>query len=97
VDIEQPANGRPICSGYGKMRPGYDKLAARRFDFVLLWNMAVFFLYAMRGGKCPTCGIVVERVPWAEGKDYLTKSFPGRLGQAAVVDGYGSGLQHELG
>ncbi len=37
--------------------------------------MAVFFLYAMRRVTCPTYGIVVERVPWVEGKDHLTKSY----------------------
>ena len=75
VDIEPRANGRPICSGCGKKRPGYDKLATRRFEFVPLWNMAVFFVYAMRRVNCPTCGVVVERVPWAEGKGHLTTSY----------------------
>ena len=75
VDIEPRANGRPICSGCGKKRPGYDKLAARRFEFVPLWNMAVFFVYAMRRVNCPTCGVVVEQVPWAEGKGHLTTSY----------------------
>ncbi len=36
VGSEPPANGRPIGSGCGEMRPGYGMLAARRFDFVLL-------------------------------------------------------------
>ena len=75
VDIEPRANGRPLCSGCGKKRPGYDKLATRRFEFVPLWNMAVFFVYAMRRVNCPTCGVVVERVPWAEGKGHLTTSY----------------------
>jgi len=75
VDIEPRANGRPICSGCGKKRPGYDKLAARRFEFVPLWNMAVYFEYVMRRVDCPTCGVVVERVPWAEGKGHLTTSY----------------------
>ncbi|MBM4012133.1 MAG: ISL3 family transposase, partial [Planctomycetes bacterium] len=43
VEIEPRANGRPICSGCGKKRPGYDRLPARRFEFVPLWNIAVFF------------------------------------------------------
>ena len=29
-------------------RPGYDTLAPRRFEFVPLWGIPVFFLYAMR-------------------------------------------------
>ena len=44
VQIEPRASGRAICSGCGKKRPGYDRLAARRFEFVPLWNIAVFFV-----------------------------------------------------
>ena len=75
VDIEPRANGRPVCSGCGKKRSRYDRLASRRFEFVPLWNMAVFFVYAMRRVKCPTCGVTVERVPWATGKGHLTTSY----------------------
>ena len=73
--IEPRANGRPICSKCGKQRPGYDRLAARRFEFVPLWNIAVFFLYAMRRVNCPICGVTVERVPWSDGKEHLTTSY----------------------
>ena len=75
MEIEPRANGRPICSKCGKKRPGYDWLPARRFEFVPLWNIAVFFGYAMRRVECPTCGVVVEQVPWAEGKEQLTTSY----------------------
>jgi hypothetical protein len=75
VQIEPRANGRPICSGCGKKRPGYDRLAARRFEFVPLWNIAVFFVYALRRVDCPKCGVTVERVPWAEGKEHLTTTY----------------------
>lgn len=51
---------------------GYDRLAARRFEFVPLWGMPVFFCYAMRRVDCPRCGVKVEAVPWAEGKNHLT-------------------------
>ena len=37
VKIEARANGRPVCSGCGKRRPGYDRLPARSFQFVPLW------------------------------------------------------------
>ena len=75
VHVEPRANGRAICSGCGKKRPGYDRLATRRFEFVPLWNMAVFFVYAMRRVDCPTCGVTVERVPWGDGKGHLTTSY----------------------
>lgn len=75
VTIEPRANSKPICSGCHKARPGYDRLPQRRFEFVPLWAIAVFFLYRMRRVQCPTCGIVVESVPWAEGKHQLTTSY----------------------
>ncbi len=70
VEIKPRANGRAICSGFGQKRPGYDRLAARRFEFVPLWTIAVFFVSALRRVDCPKCGVTVERVPWAEGKEF---------------------------
>ncbi len=75
VVIEPRANSRAICSGCGEKRPGYDRLSPRRFQFVPLWNIAVFFVYAMRRVDCPACGVTVERVPWGEGKEHLTTSY----------------------
>jgi transposase len=75
VSIEPRANGRPICSGCGCVRPGYDRLPPRRFEFVPLWQIPVFFLYAMRRVNCPECGVTVERVPWSDGKSRHTKSY----------------------
>src|SRR5271155_1829769 len=75
VEVEARSNGRPLCSGCGRPGPGYDRLAKRRFEYVPLWGVAVFFLYAMRRVDCPQCGVKVERVPWAEGKSPLTTSY----------------------
>jgi transposase len=75
AEIRPRAKGRPICSGCGEAGPGYDTLAARRFVFVPLWGMPVYFVYAMRRVDCPRCGVRVERVPWAEGKNHLTRSY----------------------
>ena len=63
------------CSGCGEETAGYDTLAPRRFAFVPLWGMPVVFVYAMRRVDCARCGVVVERVPWADGKHRLTHSF----------------------
>jgi transposase len=72
----RPRKGtRPICSGCGACGPGYDHLAERSFQFVPLWGMAVFFMYAMRRVACPRCGVTVERVPWARGKEHQTEAF----------------------
>jgi len=75
VEVRARKNGRAICSGCGRPGPGYDRLSERRFRFVPLWGMAVFFVYAMRRVDCPSCGVTVERVPWAKGKCHLTTSF----------------------
>ena len=57
VPIRARANGRPLCSGCGRRRPGYDRLHERRFEFVPLWQIAVVFVYALRRVDCPTCGV----------------------------------------
>ncbi len=48
VEVVERANGRPICSGCGRVRPGYDRLARRRFEYVPLWGIKVFLVYAPR-------------------------------------------------
>jgi len=73
--IEPRANGRGICSGCGKAAPGYDHLPTRRFEFVPLWQIAVYFMYAMRRVDCPTCGVKVVQVPWCDGKNQLTTTY----------------------
>ncbi len=75
IDIEPRANTRPVCSQCGHRGPGYDRLRPRRFQFVPLWGILVFFVYAMRRVDCPACGIVVEAVPWATGKSPLTTTY----------------------
>jgi transposase len=75
VEVRERANGRPICSGCDQPGPGYDRLPQRRYEFVPLWAMAVFLVYAPRRVACPHCGVKVERIPWAEGKCRLTKTF----------------------
>lgn len=75
VPIQARANSRPICSGCGNRRRGYDRLAPRRFEYVPLWQIAVVFVYALRRVDCPDCGVIVERVPWASGKQHLTTRY----------------------
>src|SRR5271157_5561801 len=86
VDIEPRSNSRAICSGCGRPGPGYDReQTPRSFQFVPLWGMAVFFLYAMRRVDCRHCGVKVERVPWAEGKNQLTTTYQCFLAQWAKL------------
>lgn len=73
VEIIPRRNGLRICSGCDRVCPGYDTMAEpRRFEFVPLWGMMVYFVYQMRRVQCPQCGIKVERIPWAEGKSSMT-------------------------
>jgi transposase len=75
VEVAARANGQPVCSRCGHRRPGYDTLDTRWFEYVPLWGILVFFVYAMRRVDCPTCGVVVEQVPWAEGKHQVTTTY----------------------
>jgi len=99
--IEPRANGRPICSGCGQQAPGYDRLAERRFEFVPLWQIAVFFVYAMRRVECLRCGVKVEQVPWCDGKNQLTRSYrwflagwAKRLSWKGVAEAFGTTWQN---
>jgi transposase len=75
VQVVARTNSKPICSGCGNPGAGYDTLPPRMFEFVPLWNIAVFFVYALRRVNCQTCGVKVEKVPWADGKNTLTNTY----------------------
>ena len=75
IDIRPRVNGRPVCSGCGRHAPGYDRLAERRFEFIPLWQIPVFFVYVMRRVACRRCGVKVEAVPWSDSKSPITRTF----------------------
>ncbi len=75
VEVRARANAWAKCSGCGRRAPGYDTLKPRRFEFVPLWGIAVFLLYTMRRVACIHCGVKVEAVPWATGKNEITNSY----------------------
>ena len=75
VDLVPHRRNRPRCAGCEQPGPVYDRLTPRRFEFVPLWGLRVFLLYAMRRVDCPRCGVTVERVPWADGKHQLTTTY----------------------
>jgi transposase len=72
IEIHPRKGSRGVCSGCGKRRPGYDVRDRRRFEFIPFWGFQVFFIYQMRRVNCPSCGVKIERVPWAEGKTEIT-------------------------
>ncbi len=74
--VVRPRQGSAaVCSGCHQPAPGYDHLPERRFEFSPFWGILVFLLYGMRRVNCPGCGIVVEEVPWGDGKHHLTKAY----------------------
>ncbi len=75
VDVRPRKGSRPICSGCGEPRQGYDTLWGRHFRFVPLWAIGVVLVYVMRRVDCPRCGVTVEQVPWGNGKRYLTQAY----------------------
>jgi len=75
IEIRPRAHSRPQCSGCGETGPGYDTLPQRAFEYVPLWGIRVFLLYAPRRVECGRCGVRVEKMPWAEGKQTLTRSY----------------------
>ena len=66
---------KAVCSGCMKRRPLYDKLRPRSFYMVPLWGLPVTLRHTMRRVDCPTCGVRVEAVPWADGKSPCTHAF----------------------
>jgi transposase len=75
VKVRPRKGSAAICSGCHGEAPGYDRMRERRFEFIPIWGYAVFLVYAMRRVNCPSCGVVVEEVPWASGKHQLTKVY----------------------
>ena len=76
ISVRPRKGSAAICSRCHQPAPGYDQLPERRFEFIPLWGFFVFLLYAMRRVDCRRCGaVVVEEVPWADGKRTLTKAY----------------------
>jgi transposase len=63
---------RPKCSRCFRPAPGYDTLPPRSWLFVPLWGIVTSFFYAARRVHCPAHGVVVEHLPWSEGKRPVT-------------------------
>jgi transposase len=75
VDIEPRKNSRPICPVCGKRCSIYDTQEMRLFEYVPLWGFQVFFRYSPRRSNCHVHGPLVERIPWANGKEQLTNTY----------------------
>jgi len=63
------------CVECGKRGGTYDTQPVRYYQYVPVWNIPVYFRYSPRRIKCRIHGIHVEQVPWASGKEQLTRSY----------------------
>ena len=80
----QPHGGiRGRCSQCQRPAPGYDRLRERRWLFVPLWGIPTYYLYAPRRVECASHGVVVEHIPWSDGKRRMTCAMMGFLARWA--------------
>lgn len=79
ITLEAHKGIRGRCSECRRPAPGYDRLPERHWRFPPMWGMATWFLYAPRRVECPEHGVVVEHIPWSEGKRPLTLAMMGFL------------------
>jgi transposase len=75
IGVRPRVGSAAVCSGCHQPAPGYDHLPERRFEFIPFWGILVFLLYRMRRVNCRDCGVVVEEVPWGDGKHQLTRAY----------------------
>jgi transposase len=83
VRVDPHAQGCPGCSRCLLPCPGYDTLPERGWSHVPLWGIAVDYIYRPRRVECPVHGVVVEHIPWTEGKRPFTKAMMGFLARWA--------------
>lgn len=65
------------------MCPGYDRVRDRRWRHLDVAGMQFHLRYYTRRVKCPTCGVKVERLPWAEPGLWFTRPFEDQVGYLA--------------
>jgi transposase len=83
ISIEPHAGIRGRCWRCQRPAPGYDRLQQRRWLFVLLWGIPTYFCYAPRRVECAEHGVVVEHIPWSDGKRPVTCAMMGSLARWA--------------
>lgn len=83
ITLQPHQSIRGRCSECRRPAPGYDRLPQRYWRFVPLWGMSAWFLYAPRRVECPEHGVVVEHIPWSEGKRPITTAMMGFLARWA--------------
>jgi hypothetical protein len=77
ITLEPHQGMRRRCSQCQRPAPGYDRLEERRWQQAPLCGIRVDLLYAPRRVECPEHGVVVEQIPWSQGKRPLTTAMMG--------------------
>lgn len=75
IELLARKNSRGECCDCGVRCPTYDTQPSRDYEYVPLWGIKTYFRYSPRRVNCKQHGIHVERVPWSEGKEHMTKSY----------------------
>jgi transposase len=84
IGIEPRKGSKALCGNCRRPAPGYDRCPEkRRWQFISLWAISVFFLYQPRRVECPRCGVRVEHLPWASGRMRLCNALRVFLAQWA--------------
>jgi transposase len=83
IRLEPHRSMRGRCSQCQQPAPGYDRLGERDWLFVPLWGIPTYFRYAPRRVECAEHGVVVEQIPWSEGKRPVTRAMMGFLARWA--------------
>lgn len=72
VDVREHKQRAPKCSKCRRAAPGYDRLELREWMDIPISGIEVLLRYAARRVTCETHGVIVEYMPWNEGKHPMT-------------------------
>jgi len=83
IEILPHRQRQACCSICGLAAPGYDQLDPRRWLFVPIWGIDAWLRYPPRRVQCPIHGVVVELMPWSDGKRAVSRAMQQFLGNWA--------------
>ncbi len=83
ISIRPHRQRAACCSRCGRPLATYDTLPERIWAFVPILNVPAFLHYSPRRVNCPEHGVVVEALPWSDGKRPYSKALMLFLGNWA--------------
>lgn len=82
----RPTWFRPRCPICRKIRPGYDRSKKpTSWVHLSLATSPIILEYTPRRTECPTCGVLVELVPWARHDSRFTRPFEEKVAYLAQI------------